>query len=208
MANKEKLTVTQTKLLLNVIKNYPLATVITLLDDVIEISHLPLVVEELQTGQLKLRGHLSTKNPQWQHLRNGAVMTVVFNGPNSYINSSWYLVNDVSTWNYVTVHASGAPAVEESYEELLNILKTTTDLANQLYADQWDFYIPVDLSSAKDLTAAIGGFSLVPSTISGRFKLSQSKSIEDQKRIIKKLGKRDDESSRQIAEMMTENIEP
>jgi transcriptional regulator len=207
MANKEKLIVTNPKLLLDIIKNYPLATVITNLNGSIEISHLPLIAEELATGNLKLRGHLSTKNPQWEHLKNSASMTVIFNGPNAYVNSSWYLVNDVSTWNYVTVHASGTAVAEESYEELLEILKATTDLANQLHEDQWDFYVPVDLSSEQELTAAIAGFSLEPSLLHGRFKLSQSKSIADQKRIIEKLSQRKDESSRSIASLMMRNME-
>lgn len=133
-------------------------------------------------------------------------MILLFNGPNTYVNSSWYQVNDVSTWNYVTVQVEGVPALEESYEGLLDILKATTDLANNLYDDQWEFYVPEDLKSETELIGAIGGFSLEPKKWTGKFKLSQSKSLEDQKRIIKELNLRKDENSRLIAKLMTENI--
>lgn len=206
MANKKQISVTESTLLLEVIKTYPLATVITRLKESTEISHLPVVAEILPDDCVRIQGHLSTRNPQWQHLKNGAAMILVFHGPNTYINSSWYQVNDVSTWNYITVQAEGQPTVEENYDELLKILKATTCLANTLYEDQWDFYIPEDLKAESDLTKAIGGFSLVPQKLSGKFKLSQSKSLEDQQRIIEALGRRNDENSKLIAKWMTENI--
>lgn len=133
-------------------------------------------------------------------------MILLFNGPNTYVNSSWYRVNDVSTWNYIAVQAEGVPTLEESYEGLLDILKATTNLANGLYEDQWEFYVPEDLKSESDLTSVIGGFSLEPKKFSGKFKLSQSKSLEDQKRIIKELNQRKDENSKLISRWMTENI--
>ena len=207
MGNKLKITVTDSKKLLEITRRFPLATIITTLDENIEISHLPIVSTLMPNGKIKFHGHLSTRNPQWQHLKNGASVTLVFNGPNTYINSSWYLVNDVSTWNYVTVQASGSPVLEESYNQIINILKATTDLSNQLYTDQWDFYIPEDLKSEQELTAAIGGFSLETSTVSGRFKLSQSKSLDDQRNIIHELSQRQDENSKLVAMLMTENIE-
>lgn len=206
MINKFQIPVNETGILLEIIKAYPLATVITRLGESIEISHLPVVSKKRSNGALEIRGHLSTRNPQWRHLKNGAVMILLFNGPNTYVNSSWYQVNDVSTWNYVTVQVEGVPALEESYEGLLDILKATTDLANNLYDDQWEFYVPEDLKSETELIGAIGGFSLEPKKWTGKFKLSQSKSLEDQKRIIKELNLRKDENSRLIAKLMTENI--
>lgn len=206
MANKYQIPVSETAILLEVIKKYPLATVITYLNESIQVSHLPVVAEIQSNGKIKIRGHLSTRNPQWQHLKSGAQMMLVFNGPNSYINSSWYEVNDVSTWNYISVQAEGSPLLENTYEDLLDILKATTNLANWLYKDQWEFYIPDDLKSEADLVNSIGGFSLEPKKLSGKFKLSQSKSLDDQKRIIKELNLRDDENSKLIARFMIENF--
>lgn len=207
MANKERLLVSDPNKILAVVKSYPLATVITLLDGRLQISHLPIVATLEPDDRLKLEGHLSTKNPQWNDLKKGASMTLIFNGPNAYINSSWYFVNDVSTWNYVTVHAAGTPVLEESYEGIVGILKATTKLANELHKDQWEFYIPDDLQSEKDLTDAIGGFSVIPSSLNARFKLSQSKSPEDQRRIISELSKRTDENSKLVGQFMSKNIE-
>jgi len=207
MNNKVNLTVTDTSKLLQIITQYPLATVISCLEGAVEISHLPIVAEVLSDNRLKLSGHLSTRNPQWSHLKRGASITLIFNGPNAYVNSSWYTVNDAATWNYVTVQAAGVPELEESYEGLVDILKSTTNLVNHLYEDQWEFYIPEDLQSEADLTSVIGGFTLEPLKLSGRFKLSQSKSLADQKRIIQGLSQRPDQGSHQIASFMSDNLD-
>lgn len=46
MANKYQIQVQETKALLDIIKQYPLATVMTHLGESVEISHLPVVAEE------------------------------------------------------------------------------------------------------------------------------------------------------------------
>ncbi|WP_413570695.1 FMN-binding negative transcriptional regulator [Bdellovibrio sp. HCB117] len=206
MANKHPIPVSEPSILLEIINQYPLATVITHDGDSVEISQLPVVVKMKEDGKFFIQGHLSTRNPQWRHLKAGATMVLVFNGPNTYINSSWYKVNDVSTWNYISVQAEGLPELVDNHEGLLDILKATTTLANRLYKDQWDFYIPDDLKNEADLINSIGGFSLEPKKLSGKFKLSQSKSLEDQNRIIKELSLRDDENSKLIAKFMSDNI--
>ena len=204
--NKLSLSVTDTKELYKVMSTSPLATVITSLGDSLEVSHLPVVAEISAEGKIKISGHLSTRNPQWAHLKRGARMTMIFSGPHTYVNSGWYIKNDVSTWNYITVHASGVASLDETYDGLVNILKITTDLTNKLYEDQWDFYIPEDLRSEAELTEVIGGFYLEPASLSGRFKLSQNKSVEDQKRIVKELSSRKDENSKLMAKIMEDNI--
>jgi len=207
MKNKLNLKVSEINDLLPVIKKYPFATAISVLGEQIEISSLPIIARDLPDGSLQLLGHLSTGNPQWLHLKNRASLTLIFNGPNTYINSSWYAVNDVSTWNYITVRAQGTPIIHEDYKTLIEILKCTTDHVNNIYEDKWDFYIPEDLKLESELTSAIGGFSIVPEKFLGLFKLSQSKSISDQINIINKLNQRNDENSRLIAEYMRNNVE-
>jgi len=207
MINKRSIAVHDPYCLLEIINRYPLATVISHLPGSMEISHLPIAVEFSSNRKIILQGHLSTRNPQWHHFKSGATLTLVFNGPNAFINSNWYKVNDVSTWNYISVQAQGLPVLEESYEGLIRILKATTNMTNRLYKDQWDFHIPDDLKTETSLTNAIGGFYLEPEKLSGKFKLSQSKSHEDQKNIINELSLRDDENSRLIAHFMNENFE-
>ena len=57
-------------------------------------------------------------NPQWRELAAVEECLVVFQGPQQYITPSWYPTKQehgkvVPTWNYVTVHAWGAPQVIE-----------------------------------------------------------------------------------------------
>jgi transcriptional regulator len=122
------------------------------------------------------------------------------------INPIWYLENDVPTWNYIVVHASGTPTLIEDYESLIKILKRTTDHMNSINSDQWKFSIPSDLNSKEELTSAIIGFSFVPTEIVGKFKLSQNKTKEDQERIIKGLIDRTDDFSHEISKQMSEGL--
>jgi transcriptional regulator len=193
------------KNLLQIINQYPLATVITN-EEGVTINHLPVVVEELLDGKLKLWCHFSKQNPLYDQLKKSPEMTIVFQGPNAYINPIWYLENDVPTWNYIVVHASGTPTLIEDYESLIKILKRTTDHMNSINSDQWKFSIPSDLNSKEELTSAIIGFSFVPTEIVGKFKLSQNKTKEDQERIIKGLIDRTDDFSHEISKQMSEGL--
>lgn len=203
--NKLSLNVKDLEQLLPIMKKNSLATVIAYADNQLVTCPLPLV-SEFKDNKLTIYGHLSTRNPLAKHLKIASEITILFHGPNTYINSSWYQVDDVSTWNYITVQASGKPATHEDHASLIDILKKTTALANENYTDQWDFNIPSDLQSENELQAAIMGFSLTPTNISGRFKLSQSKSAADQRNIIAELEKRTDSASHQIGEFMTKNF--
>src|SRR4051812_6154218 len=69
-------------------------------------THIPLLVEEMSDGGLKLIGHMAKANGQWQS--DESEVLVIFSGPHTYISPSWYdEPNSVPTWNYVAVHAEG-----------------------------------------------------------------------------------------------------
>lgn len=76
-------------------------------DDALEITHLPLLVEA-RADALTIRGHVAKANPVVALIEAGAAATAVFSGPHAYISPDWYASEDqVPTWNYVAVHASG-----------------------------------------------------------------------------------------------------
>ncbi len=62
--------------IIEVIKTYPLATIISVKDNEPLITHLPLIYEE---G--KLIGHIDIYNPQTELLKNNNDITVLFYGP-------------------------------------------------------------------------------------------------------------------------------
>ena len=87
-------------------------------------THLPL--ELGPGGELVLYGHFARANPQWQHIEDGQEVLCIFNGPHSYVSSSWYRDEEVPTWNYLAVHLRGTYR-QQSEEELLAALHRMVD---------------------------------------------------------------------------------
>ena len=182
------------------IERFPFATIITIEDGKPFVNHLPLVVKKVD-GALLLVGHVSTRNPQLVHFKQGHRATVVFNGPHAYITPRWYAANHVPTWNYAVVQVTGKVAVLESYSETVAVLRTMTEKFEPEQA--WSFEIPDDLKSDQDLISSIAAFQIEVSEIKGKFKLSQNRSEKDRLGVIEGLKLRGDELSRQVSELMT-----
>jgi predicted FMN-binding regulatory protein PaiB len=104
------------------------------------------------------------------------------------------------------VHAAGPATLIEDHAGLIRILKQLTDHMNRSHEDQWDFFLPDDLKSEQDLTSAIIGFQMIPVELIGKFKLSQTRSKEDQIRVTESLGSRRDDSSRQLQKWMSKYL--
>lgn len=66
-------------------------------------SHIPMLYTTNEKGEEVLTGHLSRANPQWKSFDLMSEVLVIFQGPHSYISSSWYDHTNVPTWNYIAV---------------------------------------------------------------------------------------------------------
>ena len=183
-----------------IIKDYSFATVISLNQGVPEATHLPLYLSE--DGKF-LYGHFARANTQWKDILYQQVLAV-FNGPHSYISSSWYETKDsVPTWNYVSVHVKGLVEMIEDEEEIrrsLHHLIEKYETPNSSY-DVND----VDSKYMTGLLKGIVPFKLQISTIEAVAKLSQGHSKERQKLVIDELLKRNDGFDEDIAKLMLEN---
>src|SRR5687768_7755686 len=105
MYNPEYFRCNDRKEALELIAQYPFATMITVTTAEVPgsavtpvVSHLPLVCQEIG-DHLHLLGHMAKANQHWKALE-GAQATIIFHGPQAYITSKWYAENDVPTWNY------------------------------------------------------------------------------------------------------------
>src|SRR2546423_13495677 len=120
------------------IRLYPFATMVSVRDGDIEVSHLPMVLDEASNV---LRGHMARANRHWESLDQAKVL-VIFHGPHHYISPSWYPSKQehgkvVPTWNYVAVHVTGIATV--SHEPAF-LLRNVTDLTNHnesAFAEPW-----------------------------------------------------------------------
>ena len=92
------------------IRRAGLATLVSLTNDGLIASHIPLLLEAEPAPYGTLCGHLARPNPQ----ARGAIGEVmaIFLGPDAYITPSWYpskreTEKVVPTWNYVAITHMG-----------------------------------------------------------------------------------------------------
>ena len=177
----------------------PFATVISVNDGKPMVSHLPLTPRKYDE-EIILIGHLAKANPHWKILPNNQV-TVIFNGPHTYITPVWYAENDVPTWNYSTVHVSGSVELIETYDGIVDCLKELTSHVERYYSSGWSFFIPDDLQG-DILPKNIVGFKIKIESINFKNKMSQNRSSADRVGILKGLDSRADDSSRAVLKEM------
>lgn len=174
---------------------YPFATVITVHEGKSFVSHLPLTPIKI-SGSIELIGHLAKANPHWKLLAE-SLTTIIFQGAHTYITPQWYAENDVPTWNYSVVHASGKISLIEDYEGLVECLKILTVHVERHWASGWDFFIPDDLKGS-DLPKHIVGFRVKLDDINFKRKLSQNRTPADRAGVLNGLEARSDEASRNV----------
>ncbi|MDG5492493.1 FMN-binding negative transcriptional regulator [Psychroserpens sp. SPM9] len=157
--------------MIEVIKTYPLATVISVENNQPLISHLPLIYED---G--KLIGHIDIYNPQAQLLNKHADVTVLFSGPDCYISPSIYNSTQLPTWNYIKVHIKGTVEAIESKSALKQSLITMTEF---LEAPNPKYTLEPDNPRLDRNLDYIKMFKITITDWEGKFKLSQDKKPSD-----------------------------
>lgn len=158
------------------IRAYPLATLVTTGPDGIIANHVPLLLED---G--RLLGHLARANPQWRD-SNGDVLAI-FTGPDHYISPNWYPSKAeqgrvVPTWNYVAVHAYGKLLIHDDPAWLRALVTRLTDTHEAQLVRQWSVSdAPADYIDG--LLKAIVGIEIRIERLEGKWKLSQNRPAED-----------------------------
>ncbi|OIQ21554.1 FMN-binding negative transcriptional regulator [Lacinutrix sp. MedPE-SW] len=158
--------------LVEVVKNYPLATVISVNNNKPYITHLPLIYN----NNGKLVGHIDIYNPQKNLLKNNNDVTIIFSGPECYISPSIYTTTQLPTWNYIKVHITGKVKAIESKAELKKSLIEMTAFLEQ--PDHKYVLEPDNPRLDKNLDY-IEMFEINITHWEGKFKLSQDKKPKD-----------------------------
>ena len=158
--------------IVEVIKTYPLATLISVKNNEPLITHLPLVYNE--TG--KLIGHIDKLNPQAALLKDNNLVTIIFSGPQCYISPSIYTTTQLPTWNYIKVHLKGKATAIESKEALKNSLITMTEFLEQ---PNPKYILEPDNQRMLGALNYIDMFEISIDSWEGKFKLSQDKKPQD-----------------------------
>ena len=158
--------------MIEVIKTYPLATIVSIKNNEPLITHLPLIYNEAGN----LIGHIDIYNPQAELLKDDNDITIIFSGPQCYISPSIYSTKQLPTWNYIKVHLKGKVKAIESKESLKESLITMTEF---LEAPDHKYVLEADNRSMKGYLDYIKMFEISIDSWEGKFKLSQDKKPQD-----------------------------
>lgn len=173
--------ISQRQVALDIVRNNPMATLVAGGAHT-RISHMPLLLEERADGKLELIGHIPRIDPVADAVMEGETLTLVFQGPQSYVSPSSYVDPGLPTYNYLVAHLSGQPVVMQSDEELRDHLIDLTDAHEQrcpVTGDQWQ---PDAVAHARitELLPRIIGFRIPVDELHAKAKLGQNRSIADQ----------------------------
>lgn len=165
-------------------------------------THIPMELDVDENGADILVGHIAKANPQSKNLIDNEEILAIFNGPHSYISSSWYEKENVPTWNYIAVHVYGKVKIIEG-EALLESLKK---LVNK-YEKNSENPVSVEKMSSRTLRQINGivGFSIKINEIQAAYKLSQNRTATDYHNITEELEKSDNPNEIGIAKAMKKN---
>jgi len=184
-------------------KRFSFATIVTTIDQIPTATHLPFVIEE-EDGNVILTSHFAKANRHWQAIRHNLNL-VIFTEPHAYISPQHYeKVQNVPTWNYLSIHAYGKAEIIHDKSEVYRVLESMIGTYEQEYQSQWDG-LP---STYKDaMSNGIVAFRIMVDDLQYKQKLSQNKKQQEQRSIIESLENSPESVERNIAEYMKINQE-
>ena len=158
-------------------------------------THIPLELDVDEKGKDVLVGHIAKANPQWKNFEENSEVLCIFNGPHSYISSSWYKEEEVPTWNYIAVHVYGTIEILDEEAVLASLHK----LVDKYEANSKN-PISIDNLSKKTMRQIKGivGFQIKIDKIQAAYKLSQGRE-HDHPRIMAELKEQKTSGAQEIA---------
>ncbi len=192
--------VTDTNEIVDFMKQFSFATVITAKDNFPTATHLPFIISN-RDDKIVLTSHFAKANTQWEDIERDNILTI-FSEPHAYISPANYDSRlNVPTWNYVSVHAYGQGKIISETEEVFKVLEATINTYEQAYKLQWD-ELPEEYKLK--LLNGIVAFEITVSDLQAKKKLSQNRSQNEQVKIINSLAMSPDANAREIARLMKE----
>jgi len=182
---------TRLAVLHDLVRNHPLATLVTLDQDGLNANHIPIELDPEPSPLGTLRGHVSRANPMWRDFSADVGTLVIFQGPETYITPSWYQTKQesgkvVPTWNYAVVHAYGPLRIVEDPVWLRALVERLTDRHEAQRAEPWEVAdAPEDY--IKGQLGGIVGIEIPIARLIGKWKVSQNRPDADRKGVVQGL---------------------
>jgi transcriptional regulator len=168
------------KNIVQLMQMYPLATIHSCVNNEMESTHTPLVYQANEKLGV-LIGHIDKYNPQVRHFKEDIEVQIIFNGPQVYISPSVYSSTQLPTWNYFKAHLKGKLILENEREKVRRSLINMTAF---LEGDQPNYILEPDNPRMETALDYIVGFRIEINSWEGKYKISQDKKKEDQKRAM------------------------
>ena len=162
------------------------ATLVTMTEDGLAASHIPLLIDPSPAPYGTLIGHLARANPQAKAAIGDAL--AMFLGPNGYITPSYYATKRetgkaVPTWNYTAIHASGPLRFIADKHELLDLVTRLTVHHETPRAEPWAVSdAPADFVDT--MLNGIAGFALTIAKLEGKWKMGQNRPAADRAGVV------------------------
>jgi transcriptional regulator len=183
-----------------------LATLVTLTNDGLLASHVPMLLDPSPAPYGTLLGHVAVANPHAEPPPPGVEALAIFTGPDAYVSPSWYQTRKdtgkvVPTWNYVAIHAYGKLEVFRDRETLREVVRRLTEKHEAGLRDPWSMdEAPKDFMESQ--LKGIAGFRLTITRLQGKWKMSQNRAPQDRAGVIRALSESDDAMKQSVAKLV------
>lgn len=166
------------------IRSHPLGTLITQdRSGALQADPIPFILDAGPGGHGTLCGHVARANPVWRESRGDVEALVVFHGAQSYVSPGWYPGKAlhgkvVPTWNYIVVQARGRLQAIDDREWLRAFVTRLTERHEARQPEPWQVSdAPADYLEA--MLGAIVGIEIEITSLVGKWKVSQNRSVAD-----------------------------
>lgn len=194
---------TDKKKIVDFMKRFSFATIITSKNGLPIATHLPFIIRE-ENDKLFLYSHVAKQNEQWKHIEENVIL-VIFTEPHAYISPTNYEKEvNVPTWNYISIHAYGKGQLLTRHEDMISLLEGTIDNYETSYREQWN-RLPDKYRLGQMM--GITGFKIEVTEIQAKEKLSQNKTHNEQQKIIDTLTASSNMNEQITAEYMARNLQ-
>lgn len=162
---------------------FSFATVVSATPD-LRASHVPVLLDRHIQPFGRLLGHLARNNPQLAAFDGKQQTMILFQGPHAYVSPSWYVSKqNVPTWNYAAVHASGRARAVDDAAELESFLAQLTTRHETFEGTGWTMDGLAENYRTKMLRGAVL-FVMDIESLEAKFKLGAERSVEDKAGMI------------------------
>jgi transcriptional regulator len=163
--------------------------------------HVPFLFEPKDTGGL-IELHVARSNPIHELVAVHSQVLLICIGPDAYVSPDWYgSPNQVPTWNYVAVHATGRARLMDKNRLPAHLDRLSAKFEAWLPKKPWTSK-EMGQERLAALMNAIVGITIDVESIQGNWKLGQHKGRSDHDGAVAGLRATDLPASRAVAELM------